>query len=613
MGDMLVGVPGLRVTEGNAGLGSVGTKLNVATRGVDPRFSSRTTVLLDGVPIATAPYGRPQLTLFPISPFSIERIDVIRGGASVRFGPQTAGGIIDLVSRPIPESLTVIASSQVDQFGGTRHGAAVGGTRGRWGASLEVTPRVGRDFREHSAFHSEGGLLKLRYAPGPRLVLRSLSHAHWEHVQIPGGLRPEDAAADPRQSTRTRDAFIGWRVGTNAVADARIGAHHQLRMLGYAHRTDRISFIARGHDDEEPALDEQPRTFDVAAVEPRWVTTIDRGAGPRMAVTVGVRGAYERGHLRGTRDGRSTRDTHVRLGAVAAYAEQSARWADVGVTVNAGVRSEQVSVLREDRREGQRGRRRYAALLPAASIAWDPVPSLRLFAAYRRSFGPPQFLQISLAQEHRQLRPETADTVDAGIELNGAGGVRLAVTGWVKAFDDLIDVSLDAIETPGDTVAQGVEVEGRWIPSAIVPALRGLELSGAHALTRGRITTGPLAGRPLPWFPRHEVWGALTHQSRRGLLGGLRIHYVGARWTDYAASEEEDATGRVGRLPAHALVHAHLGLRRRLASGTTVTLVGGVRNVLDARWSSRSDDRNGGVLPMAPRTLYVQLTLRHRI
>jgi len=104
VGEALDRMPGVRAVEGNAGIGSTSTKLNVGVRGANPRLSSEATVMLDEVPIAPAPYGQPQLSLFPLSLFSIDRIDAVRGGSSVRFGPRTSGGVFNLISNPIPKT-----------------------------------------------------------------------------------------------------------------------------------------------------------------------------------------------------------------------------------------------------------------------------------------------------------------------------------------------------------------------------------------------------------------------------------------------------------------------------------------------------------------------------
>ena len=85
IGEALRKVPGVKVVEAS-GTGNTDTKLNIGVRGLNPRLSARSTVLLDEVPLAVAPYGQPQMSLFPISLFNIQSIDVVRGGSSIRFG-----------------------------------------------------------------------------------------------------------------------------------------------------------------------------------------------------------------------------------------------------------------------------------------------------------------------------------------------------------------------------------------------------------------------------------------------------------------------------------------------------------------------------------------------
>ena len=49
-------------------------------RGLNPRLASRSTVLMDGIPVPFAPYGQPQLSLAPVSLGNMDAIDVVRGG-----------------------------------------------------------------------------------------------------------------------------------------------------------------------------------------------------------------------------------------------------------------------------------------------------------------------------------------------------------------------------------------------------------------------------------------------------------------------------------------------------------------------------------------------------
>lgn len=64
--DVLRGIPGVQVQDSN-GTGGSDIALNVGVRGLTSRLSPRSTVLIDGIPAAFAPYGQPQLSMAPIS------------------------------------------------------------------------------------------------------------------------------------------------------------------------------------------------------------------------------------------------------------------------------------------------------------------------------------------------------------------------------------------------------------------------------------------------------------------------------------------------------------------------------------------------------------------
>src|SRR5690606_21885046 len=96
-------VPGVQVSE-NSGTSGSDASLSIGVRGLTSRFSPRSQLMIDGVPLAVAPYGQPQLSLAPTTLGNMESIDVVRGAGSVRFGPQNVGGIINFNTRSIPES-----------------------------------------------------------------------------------------------------------------------------------------------------------------------------------------------------------------------------------------------------------------------------------------------------------------------------------------------------------------------------------------------------------------------------------------------------------------------------------------------------------------------------
>jgi len=94
---ILANVPGLNLQEEEG----YGLRPNIGMRGTGVERSQKITLLEDGVLMAPAPYTAPAAYYFPTAG-RMEAVEVKKGPASIEQGPQTTGGVINLVSSPIP-------------------------------------------------------------------------------------------------------------------------------------------------------------------------------------------------------------------------------------------------------------------------------------------------------------------------------------------------------------------------------------------------------------------------------------------------------------------------------------------------------------------------------
>ncbi len=609
--DVMRHIPGVQVSATSSSAGS-NMSLNIGVRGLDGRFSPRSTILLDGLPMAVAPYGQPQLSFAPLSINNLASIDVVRGGGAVRYGPQNVGGIINFTTRAIPTvPLAADASLRTNHYDGGGHNTQAsvflgGQTEQGLGLALLYAGQQGSGWRAHSKEKLDDVALKFRVDLGPHAEIYGKLAHNAATADVPGGLSTADYARDPMQSTRQRDQWSGRRSAADLGYLLALSSSEEVEVRVFHNQSSRSSQLANNDDARATAVNQQPRHYRVSGIEPRHTRRWQWGK-VLHDVTLGYRHIAERSE-------ETSRNVAIATGVttVARRSENAtnahALYVDDQITfgnwrITPGLRVEHIQIHRTNQLTGYAEQHTTRQALPALHMAYRVDPALTAFANYNTSFGSIQNLQLNLNPLGNVLHPEQAKT----IELGGRYRQRqfnLQATLFDLRFSNQLQLqgSTGYFANIGKTRHQGVEA-GADYAFAAGSAFDGLRAYANLAYTRAVLGSGINAGKDLPNYSRVSDSLGL-HYARGDWTLNLASTHQSRQFSDEANTLQSSIDGAVGPVPGHRVWNiqlAHQGLPGGMA------LAVGVNNLGNTASFSRTTDTNRGQLAGAPRMVWMQL------
>lgn len=634
--DVLRTIPGVQVQDSN-GTGGSDVSLNVSVRGLTARLSPRSTIMIDGMPASYAPYGQPQLSLFPTSLGNIQSVDVVRGAGSVRYGPQNVGGIINFVTRPIPEQLTAEAGTMTEVSGPNGNIKMmprffVGGTNSNgFGAALLYSGTHGDGYRtsnDHSRI--DDIMFKSSYKLSETDSFAFTAHHFEGKGQMPGGLTRAEYAADPFQSVRPYDEFTGRRSDV-ALKYLHNDGVNNLEIQTYYIDSFRGSYIEQGGEGANAGLRRltaAPRSYKVFAIEPRF-SRVFKWGDVSQEVTIGYRFLKEESAETASRSAYYNSRVFAKslpqsiyqtsAGGTTAHAFyiddkiEYGRW-----TLTPGVRYEHIDTFNgvTDFSNGsitnaERPKISASEILPTVSLGYMLTDQWNLFANVGVSFGPQQYSHLASTTDG--LQPEKATTYELGTRYRGEG-----LSGELTLFNIDFDQELylgrsivgEGVWTNlGATLHRGVEAAARYDLGTLTPTLSGLSLSATYTYTEATYQAGAFEGRDLPFYSRHVGSLGARYQYKDWVFNTdvfmqSKQHSPGNVAEGAAYVTVEDASGRLGDIPSYATVNIGATYAPEIASGK-FKLGFGVKNLFDKRYYTRSTDNNGGKFVGQPQTFYV--------
>ncbi|MCP9473214.1 MAG: TonB-dependent receptor [Nitrospira sp.] len=477
-------VPGVNVRDEDG----LGIRPNIGIRGLDPTRSRKVHIMEDGVPIMLMPYADPSSYYFPPI-FRFDRIEVLKGSGQLLYGPQTIGGVINLITRmpPLrPEGHFQVWGGNLDylnvhfDYGGTwgKSGYLVDYTHSQTDTPRFTNIRARIDdltFKTIQELSERTQILAKfnYYRENSGIGYQGLTQAEW-------ATRGED-----RQTPFTNDHFDFLRLGyhvainhmftANLISTTNIFGHFIERdwsrqsQQGVDINGNPVGGIQRGNSLPATAYGVVPanerftneREYWVWGVEPRFhYSHAFPFFGLKGEADFGARYMYEqsdRKQLLNTVSGTGLPSSCVvstpgatclgennkrTTNAYAFFAQERLIWGPF--TLTPGFRVEHISYDQTNRLanngNGNYGKTNFTEVLPGAGITYSPFQNTTFFFGAHRGMAPPQISDaVALATAQPvDLDPELSWTYELGVRGNLAHWAAYSITGFQMDFDNQI-------------------------------------------------------------------------------------------------------------------------------------------------------------------------------
>ena len=195
-------IPGVTVWENEGS----GIQINVGVRGLSPNRSWELNTRQNGYDISSDVFGYPEAYYNPPLE-AVETIQLIRGGASLQFGPQFGGMLNYVLKREKEKPFSFETQNTVGSYNLMSSYNAIGGNLKKFSYYVYNHSRSGNGWRENNRFtvRNTHAFVEYRFTEKTK-ISAEYTNSDYE-MQQPGGLTDEQFNDNPRQSVRERNWF----------------------------------------------------------------------------------------------------------------------------------------------------------------------------------------------------------------------------------------------------------------------------------------------------------------------------------------------------------------------------------------------------------------------
>lgn len=576
---------------------------NIGVRGLSSA-DYKTLILEDGAPIApglfvgNGRYYNPRVQ-------RMESIEVLKGAASLRYGPSTIGGVINYITKD-PEdgaALSLRTGSFNTHEASLEFGGSTPSQEAKFGA---VVTHVQSDGFMDKDYEMTDVMIKAGMAVGDNqwVSVKYTDYKNDANISYRGlflqaylngetyNPAPDDYFLTGRRSL---DVNHEWDISETAKLKTIVFGSETYRDY-WRYATDNTASVAEGRWVYTDNLNGNNRSFDRIGVDSR-LSLQHQLFGIANESEIGVRVMNEAmddvtvGATRATpRSGTINRDVVDTADSIAAHIQNRFVITE-SVAITAGVRVEHYEQGRHDKRAtgASQADTSNTEILPGLGITYQINSGLQLFSSIYKAFSPALNNDALNGLQDQRLDAERSTNVEVGLRgRQNQFNYELAL--FRMDFDNQIIPANSNSQfqrtNGGETLHQGLEAAFGWDIGAgfslntNATYIPDAEFAGDRRDASGNVTTPD--GNRISYVPELVANLALQYQVAR-LRTALNLHHTSAQYTDVLNTKPitESTSGFfTGEIDSYTL----LDLNAFYEINDAFTLYGSIKNLADERY-----------------------------
>ncbi|MDO8908172.1 MAG: TonB-dependent receptor [Pseudohongiella sp.] len=556
---------------------------NIGMRGLSSG-DYKTLILEDGVPVApglfvgNGRYYNPRIQ-------RMESIEVLKGAASLRYGPSTIGGVINYVTKQPRDGVEVAlrAGSWNTQEGTLEVGASSTSGDATFGAIIN---NVRSDGFLDKGYDTTDIMIKAGMAIGSnqRVSIKYADYSNDANISYRGHFLQEyrnEARNNPAPDDyflterRSLDLNHEWDINSTARLNTLIFGSEMFRDY-WRYGTNNAASAAAGSWVYTNTLNGNNRAFERFGVDTR-LNFEHQLFGMSSEAELGLRYMDEEMDDKTVQATRATprtgplgKDTLDTAESFALYAQNRFLLTDT-VALTAGLRIEQYEQDRLDRRLNATQNNFVSSdnteVMPGVGLSWQMSPELQLFGSVYKAFSPSLNGDALNGMQDQQLDAERSVNMEFG--MRGANErMTYEFAMFRMDFDNQIipanSNSQFQVTNGGETLHQGLEfgvgfdLGSGFHLNTNATYVSDAEFRGNRLARNGAITTPD--GNRIPYTPEWVANAALEYETGN-LRSGLSVHHTGKQYTDVlnTTTLAESTSGFfTGQVPAYTVADLYV-------------------------------------------------------